>query len=52
MEKKYTSPEIKIVKFEAEDIIQTSGTITTTSMPKTTFEGAEQLQNQDFSIFD
>ncbi len=49
MEKKYTSPEIKIVKFESEDIIQTSGI--TAEQPKS-FTGAEQLQTQDFSIFE
>ena len=50
MEKKYISPEIKIVKFEAEDIIQTSGIITA-DKPKS-FTGAEQVQPQDFSIFE
>lgn len=50
MEKKYTSPEIEIVKFEAEDIIQTSG-ITTNEMPKS-LTGAEQLPDKEFSIFE
>lgn len=50
MEKKYTSPEMIIVNFEAEDIIQTSGIIAV-SEPKS-FTGAEQLQTQDFSIFE
>ena len=47
MEKKYTSPEMKIVKFESEDIILTSSIIT--DKPKS-FDGAEQLQPQEFSI--
>ena len=50
MVKKYISPEINIIKFEAEDIIQTSGIITN-SMPKS-FDKAEQLQTQNVSIFD
>ena len=50
--KKYTSPEMTIVKIQAEDVILTSGEITTAEMPNTTFTGAEHLQSQDFSIFD
>ncbi len=50
MVKKYISPEINIIKFEAEDIIQTSGIIIN-SMPKS-LDGAEQLQTQDVSIFE
>lgn len=50
--KKYTSPEMTIVKIQAEDVILTSGEITTAEMPNTTFNGAEQLDTQNFSIFD
>lgn len=44
--KKYISPEINVIEFEAEDIIQTSG-----ETPETlkTPNGAVQLQTQDFN---
>lgn len=51
MEKKYISPEIKIAKFESEDILTTSGIITIADQPKS-FTNADQLDTQDFSIFD
>ena len=50
--KKYKSPAMTIGKIQAEDVILTSGEITTAEMPNTTFTGAEQLDTQNFSIFD
>ena len=52
MKKEYRTPEIKSVKFDVEDIIQTSGDQVTNSLPKS-FDGAEQVSNQDFvSVFE
>ena len=50
MKKKYISPKVKTIKFEIEDIIQTSSVIITEA-PKS-FAGAEQIKSQEFSIFE
>ncbi len=47
MKKEYRTPEIKSVKFDVEDIIQTSGDQVTNSLPKS-FDGAEQLAPTDY----
>lgn len=52
MKKKYTTPEIEIVKFESKDVIQTSGIVEPENLPKT-LTGAEQLNSVQYtSIFD
>lgn len=48
MEKKYTAPEIKVIEFDIEDIIQTSGIIV--NGPKT-FDGATELETKEIDIF-
>ncbi len=47
MKKEYRTPEIKSVKFDVEDIIQTSGDQVTNKLPKS-FDGAEQLAPTDY----
>lgn len=37
--KKYIAPELRVLSFDACDIIQTSGDTTTTSVPKTVVKG-------------
>lgn len=49
MLKKYIKPEINMVMFEAENVIQTSS-ITVQTTPKS-FEGAVQVENQTIDIF-
>ena len=52
MKKEYRTPKIKNIKFDVEDIIQTSGGLVTNQLPKS-FDGAEQVSNQDFvSVFE
>lgn len=51
MEKKYTSPEMKIVNFEAGDIIQTSGTTPITAKLPKNLDGATSVAPQTFDVF-
>ncbi len=52
MKKKYTMPKIDTVKFEIEDIIQTSSVIVEAVNPKITFSNAVKVENQKIDIFD
>ena len=54
MRREYTKPELKIVKFQHEDIIMASGTVVQNGQPKTsvgTYDAAS-YGTQDFSIFE
>ena len=51
MKKKYTMPKIDTVKFEIEDIIQTSSAIVEAANPKITFSNAVQVENKTIDIF-
>lgn len=42
--KKYIAPEIKVLEFDACDIIQTSAETTVVSVPKTVVQGAGTSQ--------
>lgn len=52
MKEKYFAPEINVIEFESEDIIQTSGTVEKPG-PDTWVEtkGAVSVEAQDVSIF-
>lgn len=49
MKKEYRTPKIKNIKFDVEDIIQTSGGLITNQLPKS-FDGAEQLDSTDYNL--
>lgn len=49
MKKEYRTPEIKSVKFDVEDIIQTSSGLVINESPKS-FDGAEQLASTDYNL--
>lgn len=53
MRREYTKPEIRIAKFQQEDIIMESGGIVQSTMPKTLVNSYEAASygTQDFSIF-
>lgn len=51
--KKYIAPELKVLEFDASDIIQTSAETTTVSVPKTVVKGttteATQVATKSYS---
>ena len=50
MKKTYITPEIRVVEFEAEDIIQTSGI--TEELSPLSWDDAEKLDSRTISVFE
>lgn len=50
MKKTYTKPEISVIGFEAEDIIQTSGI--TEELAPFSWDDAEKLDSKTISVFE